>query len=138
MNRREYLKAVKEDPWRATLLEYHPATKHQAEYWREEPKHIRNPTKAVLEARSAFGEVNYHQTYGTKGKRICNNVAMPPGCEITQKNMKGKRFAAQTTKERRLQRTLRRVDARISPFDKVEASLKKFAEAWKQMAAYST
>ena len=132
MNRQEYEAAIEENPWRATELEYHPLSRHQPEYWRGRPRHFDNPTKPVLKARLFFSKVNYDKSYGTKGKKICNGVLMPAPCSITQENMKGQRFARLTTRERRLQRTLKRVDARISLWDSLDRgleALKRWAES---------
>ena len=111
MNRQEYERETARDPTIAAGLQYYAATDRQGEHWRARPYHIDHPTKPVLKARLFLSTVNYNQTWGKKGKTLCNGIMMPPGCAITQKEMTEKRFAAQTTSEKRLQRTLERVDA---------------------------
>lgn len=133
MNRQEYERETARDPTIVAGLQYYEATDRQGEYWRARPHHIDNPTKPVMKARLLFSEVNY-DSFGVTGKRLCNGVMMPPCSSITQEKMKGKRFAMLSTREKRLQQTLKKVNA-LRPlsiqdsFDRGIEALKRFAES---------
>jgi len=127
MNRAEYEALIRRDPSVAPFLEYHPPSKHQGEYWRATPRHVVEPTDAVLKARLFFGEKNY-SSFGVRGKRLVNGVAMPPCCEIIQRRMRGRRFASMTTRERRLQSTLAKVDT-LRAFTRLGRALEEMVRA---------
>lgn len=137
MNRQEYERETARDPTLPAFLQYYEATDRRREHWRARPYHIDHPTKPVLKARLCLSTVNYNHTWGKKGKTLCNGIMMPPGCAITQKEMKNKRFATLSTREKRLQRTLQKVDA-LRPVDKLVDSIDRIAKAMAAMAVYAT
>jgi len=127
MNRLEYETLIRRDPSAALFLEYHPPSKHQAEYWRAKPRHVVRPTDAVLKARLFFGEKNY-SSFGVRGKRLVNGVAMPPCCQVIQASMRGRKFSHLTTRERRLQSTLAKVDT-LRAFTRLGRALEEMVRA---------
>jgi len=110
MDRQQYQELIRRDPSAALWLEYHPPSRHQGEYWRALPRHVVDPTPAVLKARLFFAEKNY-SSFGVHGKRRVDGIDMPPCCQVIQTTMKGKRFSLLSTREKRFRRTVALVDA---------------------------
>jgi len=126
MNREEYERLIRQDPSAAAFIQRMKGSWRNGSYYRACPRHVLNPSPAVIKARLAFTQINY-SSFGVKGKRAVNGIAMPPCCEITQRRMKGRRFSSLTTREKRFQSTISKVNSlRAANLDR---ALEKLAKA---------